>query len=74
MKKLKKWEDIERELDRILSETSSLATDIQRIEKKVDEITEEGIRCEPIGSTDIDFEYLKFKASRIKNPPSGSLS
>lgn len=76
MKKFKKWEDIEPELDRILVEAKSLAKDIQRIEQKVDELTDEGIRFEPIGSTDIDLEYLKFKARRAigKSLPSGSLS
>ena len=73
MKKLKQMEDIERELTRILTEVNEISRNVKEIEEKVEDTS--GYRVEPIGSTDLDFEYLKFKARRTLRgnlPPSGS--
>lgn len=76
MKKLKTWEDIEPELNRILSEAKNLANDLRQMEQKVEDVAEDGLIYEPIGAAEIDLEYLKYKARRVmrKTPPSGSLS
>lgn len=75
MKKWNKQEDIERELSRILSEVHGISRDIAAIEEAVESTA--NCRVEPLGSTDLDFEYLKFKARRTlrqNQNTSGSLS
>ncbi len=75
MNKWNKQEDIDRELSRILSEVSGVSREIKRIEQEVNEIAD--YRIDPVGSVDLDFEFVKYKARRTmreRSSPSGSLA